>query len=162
MWAEEADKHEITVCVNRTPITTPVWMTPMKDKTLAGLSGCNLSDEKASTACGITVGRGRHFWLFVNITTPHMPVTTNGKGPNLSPLGTVLVQTIEKAIRKAKQGSRGRKQVSQKSIIIDNLDQAIQKTSGGGKYRYPFAANFRFVCGNGCENVCHQPPGRSR
>ena len=80
----------------------------MQDKTLYGVFGCGLSDEGERTALPIKAGRGRDFLLWVNATTPYMPITTDGKVPDLSIIRDAIRDASEKAIRRAKR--RGRRQ----------------------------------------------------
>lgn len=103
-WAEPVDSPSIEVNVNRTPITAEVTMTRgMADKTLYALFGCGLSSQHENTATGIKAGRGREYCVVVNITTPYMPITSDGKAPDLSKISWALKDGIEKAIRAAKR-----------------------------------------------------------
>jgi len=103
-WASPNDEPEILRHVNRTPITAEIKMDRgMKDKTLYGIFGCGLSSEQKNTALPVKAGRGREDSLVVNVTTPYMPITTDGKAPDLSVIGATIQGAIEKAIRRAKR-----------------------------------------------------------
>ena len=119
-------------------ITAAVWSTAMKDKTCIGLCGCSLSSEKYNTAARVKVGTNRHFLFVVNITCPYMPITTDGKAPDLSQLKVPIIKAMEKAVRQAKRTkpADGDRRVSQKSVILGSLDDAIAKASGNGLCRY--------------------------
>ena len=121
------------VCVNRTPITSDVWFTAMKDKTCRGLCGCGLSSEAENTAMPIKVGRNRQFTFILNVTTPYMPFTSDGKAPNLRFVRDHLRQAMEKAARKAGRSS-GKPAVSQKATILKALPQAMEQAGRGRRY----------------------------
>jgi hypothetical protein len=138
-WASAADTPAIAFYVNRTPITAEIHASRcMKDKGTYGIMGCSLSDEHRNTASPVKVSRGREYSLVVNVTTPYMPVTTDGKAPDLSVIGGTIRGALEKAIRRAKRKSangNGR-QISQAAVITKALPAAIDKASGGGQHRY--------------------------
>ncbi len=146
-WATQADEPEILFHVNRTPITAEIKLTRgFKDKSLCGIFGCGLS-EHSTTTCTVTAGRGREYSLVVNVTTPHMPITTDGKAPNLSVIGGTICEAIEKAIRRAKRknaNGNGR-QTTQAAVITAALPAAIEKASGDGQYRYSLRQLFYAV-----------------
>ena len=140
VWAckDRDGTSTVVVNVNRTPITSDVWFTPMQDRSYLGLCGCNLSSEQENTALSVKVGRQRHFFFVVNVTSPYMPITTDGKAPDFGPIRTSLVQALEKVVKKAKRNNAGINgaAVTQKSVILDSLPNAILKVSGNGEHRY--------------------------
>jgi hypothetical protein len=138
-WASPADLPAISTYVNRTPITAEMHVSRcMKDKAAYGLMGCGLSDEHQNTACPIKAGRGREYSLVVNVTTPHMPITTDGKAPDLSVIGGTIRDTLEKAIRRAKRknGNGNGRQTTQAAVITKALPAAIDKNRGQRQCRY--------------------------
>ena len=138
-WASPADSPAIAFYVNRTPITAEIHVSRcMKDKGTYGLMGCGLSNEHENTAYPVKVSRGREYALIVNVTTPYMPITTDGKAPNLSVIEKAIRQAIEKAIRRAKRknGNGNGRQTSQAAVITEAIPAAIDKASGKGQYRY--------------------------
>ena len=140
VWAVPSDDNELTVCVNRTPITAEVRITILEDKTCVGVFGCGLR-------YGATIGR-RTFKFLINITTPYMPITSDGKSPDLSQFSNEIIDSMEKAARSAKRKSTGitnEQSASQKDIVLGSLDEAIEKASGGGKYRYSLRQLFYAV-----------------
>lgn len=85
--------------------------------------------------------------IWVNIITPYMPIVSNGKEPDLSVLEEDIVQAIEKAVHQLRRKLVARdkedtpvslqvKPPSQKKIVLENLNAAIDKASGQGQYRY--------------------------
>jgi hypothetical protein len=137
-WASPADSPAIVFYVNRTPITAEIKMDRgMNDRSLYGIFGCGLSSEQRNTALPIKAGRGREYSLVLNVTTPYMPITTDGKSPNLSVIEGKIRQAIEKAIRRAKRkNGNGSKKTYQNAAIIEALPAAIAKVSGEGRSRY--------------------------
>lgn len=102
-WVVASDATEIVVLVNRTPITAELVAGRfMADKTAIGIQGCGLSKEHKNTATGIRAGRKGQYQIIVNVTTPYMPITGDGKAPDLSHFTASLRRVLEKAIRRAK------------------------------------------------------------
>lgn len=135
-WAEavEPDSSQARVYVNRTPTIAPIDVWHSKGN--LNLSGCGLNHEF------LGVGR-RGVNLCVNIETPFMPITSDGKAPNLAPLVNPIAHASLKAITRTKRhaqviskanGTEGR--VTQKDAILGKLDEAIEKASGAGQYRF--------------------------
>jgi DNA topoisomerase 6 subunit A-like protein len=122
------DRHRSQMFINRTPITGK--FTTHFEKGEMMLWGCGL-------AADVKVPRGKRFDVFINITTPYCPITTDGKEPDLSRFDQQIVEAVQKAINGARRAmpTTDRKQ-TQKSVVLDNLDDAIDKASGGRKYRF--------------------------
>lgn len=134
-WAESIDPDEAyaNVFVNRTPTIAPFNARHAKGD--LSLWGCGMNRR-------FPVGR-KGVNLCLNIETPFMPITSDGKAPNLHPLTSQIVEVAGKAITRAKRhaqvvarayGDSGR--VTQKDAILGRLDEAIEKASGGGQYRF--------------------------
>jgi hypothetical protein len=138
-WASPADAPAIAFYVNRTPITAEIHASRcMSDNSAYGVVGCGLSSEHRNTACPIKAGRGREYSFVVNVTTPYMPITTDGKAPNLSVIEGTIREAIEKAIRRAKRknGNGNGRHTTQTAVITKALPAAIDKASGNGQHRY--------------------------
>jgi hypothetical protein len=134
-WAEiisHPNKVGIHVFVNRTPITAPI--SAWHDKKGLCLSGCGLEHRIASCKKASV--------LLVNVTTPYMPLTSDGKAPNLRPLLGPIIEAAQKAIVRASRlvsssvvapnGSR----LTQKDVILAHINEAVAKASGDGQYRF--------------------------
>jgi hypothetical protein len=140
-WAQPAVGPQVTVCVNRTPVTADVSLRrDAKVRSDYALFGCGLRHR-------FRVCRGRDFEFLVNIQTPYMPITSDGKAPDLQPLLDTLLGALEKAARvvrrvSAHQGIRSR---SQKSVILEALPGAIARASGDGLYRFSLRQLFYAV-----------------
>jgi hypothetical protein len=127
-WAARSAKPRIEVCINRTPVTADarVFRDPDR-KTDYYLYGCNVN-------ASFSVGRGKDFRFLVNVQAPVFQHTTDGKEPDLGPVADTLLKALRIAAKQAGGGAaRG---MCQKAIVRENLDDAIAKASGGGKYRY--------------------------
>lgn len=133
-WAFENDSEKQSqFFVNRTPITGEVGVT--FNKNYLYISGC-----------GINVYREKKLKvdpsIWVNVITPYMPITSDGKEPDFSYLKKQIGAGIEKLTgrvsRQLPAGVRGQgeSKVTIKDVVRINLDEAIAKTSGCGAYRY--------------------------
>lgn len=134
----ETEEDALTMFVNRTPITGDINVQRQKSHQL-GIIGCGLGHI-------VDVGR-KPVRMICNITTPYMPVTTDGKEPDLHRYIHPLFNVIEKAAKKAKRKTSevsGRR-VSQRDVIAGNLEAAIDKASGDGAYRYSLRQLFYAV-----------------
>ena len=124
VWAQkvqgEADTH-LTVCVNRTPVTGEIHAA--RDKRDVDAFGCGLAHTIAHAPIAA------QFSLVINVTTPYMPITSDGKAPNLKPFLAEIMTATEKAVRKAHRPTAGDR-ISQKDVVLDNLDAAIAAVSG--------------------------------
>jgi hypothetical protein len=137
-YAELADKADFQVCVNRTPITGTVEAFHDKDKLI--VLGCGICRK-------IAVGR-RPIRVCLNIETPYMPITSDGKAPDLGPFLPAMYQVLETVVKRAKKqvaGSSEAKGPTMKDIILECLDESIAKASGSGEYRYSLRQLFYAV-----------------
>jgi hypothetical protein len=125
VWAEPAKKSHLQLMVNRTPATSEIRA--YHDKAQLELFGCGLHHA-------VKVGRSP-VELQVNIQCPHMPITTDGKAPDVTLMLDAVLETIRKAAKKVSRlgsGSVGR--TSEKALIEANLDEAISLAGGGSVY----------------------------
>jgi hypothetical protein len=127
-WAKltEGEDMYLTVCVNRTPVTGEIYAT--RDNRDIDIYGCGL---------GYTVAKApkdKSFEIWLNITTPYMPITSDGKEPNLEPFLDEIKSAVAKAVNKTRNPSGGKQ--SQKDVVLDNLDAVIDEVSGDGEFRF--------------------------
>jgi len=128
VWARKAsDDTHLLVCVNRTPVTSEI--SAARDKRDIDAFGGGLSHTIAQAP------REVQFLIVINITTPFMPITSDGKEPDLLPFLSAIETAVGKAVRKAHRPTAGGR-VSQKDIVLDNLDDAIATVSGDGEFRF--------------------------
>jgi hypothetical protein len=91
--------------------------------------GCQLRDTVAQAP------RDKEFAIWLHITTPYMPITSEGKEPDLEPFLTQIEEAVTRAVRKAHRPN-GADRRSQKDIVLDNLDDVIAQVSGEKGYRF--------------------------
>ena len=120
-WAEEKTEGDtwLCACVNRTPATGDLHAA--RDKRDIDAFGCGLSHNiaKASSAA--------QFNIWVNVTTPNMPITSDGKAPDLKPFLKEIQAAVSKAVRKAHRPEGGSR-VSQKAIVLDNSTTSLLRS----------------------------------
>jgi len=125
--ASKDGEDDLMVCVNGTPITGRVTCYREKGTTLVVYgAGLRHRIERVSK---------EKFTLWINVVTPAMPITTDGKEPDF----LRIFDTVTKAVRKATavlKSTIKKSQGSQKDTICDHLLDAVTKASGNGKYRY--------------------------
>ena len=126
-WAVQHDESALLVSVNRTPVAARFSMT--RDKSDVNAFGCGLRHTVA------TAPKGTNFVVWLNITTPYMPITSDGKEPNLQPFFTPIADATAKAVRKLRRPGTGA--LSQKDVVLAHLDEVIDIVSGGEE-RYRF------------------------
>ena len=73
----------------------------------------------------------------VNIFTPFMPLTSDGKAPALYVFKSLISKPLELAVKAAKRtnGSQA-KDINLKSFVFANMDEHIRNASGGRRYRF--------------------------
>ena len=129
LQADDVDGSVINVCINRTPITGEVEVTLGSDGKLP-IFGCGLSHR-----LDVPTQKGK--WvLTLNITAPYVPITTEGKEPDLATFKDAILAALSGAITRAHRNLPKKRSISQKDAVIANLDEAIAKTSGDGQYRF--------------------------
>jgi hypothetical protein len=125
--------HTVSLCaarmfVNRTPITGE--LSAWHDKTTLRVYGCGLDLDAP-------MGR-RPVDVYVNIDTPYMPITTDGKEPDASPFEDAIAGAIARAIRIAKRCSGPSREAarSKKQVIIDLIPGGAAMAGGDGRFRF--------------------------
>jgi hypothetical protein len=116
----------VTLLVNRSPVATPIRIAVSGDKRLA-VFGCNL-------AHGLDrVPSGADYDVVLAVTSPVVPVTTEGKEPDLRPLWGVIEPALAKALRAAHRSTRaGLRQGDIKEACHQVMEEAYLKASAGG------------------------------
>ena len=125
VWVDYNKRKDLTVLVNKTPITADMWLPDNKNK--LSIYGCGVYEDLNIKPADI----------ILNIITPYMPITSDGKAPDMSKFAAEIVDAINKAGNRAKKlVPIGAKKKKQNNVVLDNLEEAIAKASGGGKYRF--------------------------
>jgi hypothetical protein len=131
-WARktsEKGKSQLSMLVNRTPVTGEIRAYRDDDKDIC-FSGCGIHHRLPDTP---TKGA---FDIVVNITTPFCPIISDGKAPDLKPFICKIVDVVTAATKKAQRAAPKEKRLTQKDVVLDNLDEAIASASGDGEYRF--------------------------
>lgn len=87
------DETALQVCVNRTPVTGGIRAA--RDNRDIDFFGCGLHHTVAKGA------KETQFDIWLNITVPYMPITSDGKAPNLWPFFDAICTVVSKAVQKA-------------------------------------------------------------
>lgn len=125
----EGDDDCILAFVNGTPVVGDLRVDRLKPTHL-GVWGCGLSNRIERVSA-------KKFTIMLNITTPYMPITTDGKEPDFRRYITDVEAVISRASRKLKSSiRRSENRGSQTDVILANLNESVEQASGGGKYRY--------------------------
>lgn len=132
VWAAISDQDDVELNVNRSPVTSVVKCWRGREKTDLVIQGCNLIHA-------FNVGR-KPVRLVVNVQTPYMPITSQGKAPDFHLMAGHLFETIEKAANSAKAHHRrlnpAVRQRPETEIVREVLDTAIARASGNGQSRF--------------------------
>jgi hypothetical protein len=138
-WAFPNDGDDrIEGYVNGTPVTGRLEIDRRKANDVA-VFGCGLSHM-------INGVSRKKFTLVLNVTTPYMPITTDGKEPDFSRYISAITEVTTKATRGLKGAlKKGSVDQSQAAVIANCLKEAIGKASGGGTYRYSLRQLFYAV-----------------
>jgi hypothetical protein len=116
----------LRVSVNRTPVAGSVQV--VRNKRDVDIFGCGLGHTVA------TAPRDARFDITINVTTPFMPITSDGKEPDLLPFLGEIASAAQKAIRKVhRPNAQG---ATQKDVVLAHLDDVIAAVSGEEGYRF--------------------------
>jgi hypothetical protein len=128
-WAAKRTQGptQLIACVNRTPATGT--LSAARQKRDIDAFGCGLAHTIAKAPSDV------QFNILLNVTTPFMPITSDGKAPDLRPFLDEIAFSVSKAVRKAHRPEGGTR-ISQKDIVLDNLDDVITEVSGDGRFRF--------------------------
>lgn len=130
VWAMPEHGDNV-LAVNKTPVIGD-WNFHYGDKDFTAW-GCNMYFEIKKRFKGKPKPA-----IWVNITTPHMKITTDGKEPDLKPIQSEIKAGIEQVIKAAHREANKAKPAkrSQREIITAEVDNAVFKISKGGAINY--------------------------
>jgi hypothetical protein len=121
-------KTRIMAHVNRTQVTGVLSVS--RDKRDIDVFGCGLHHTIAMAP------KDARLEIIINVTTPFMPITSDGQAPDLTPFTAGIRDATGKAVRRARCKTRPDKKVSQKDVVLTNLAEAIAAVSGDGAFRF--------------------------
>ena len=95
-WVSKKNEGKtlLQVCVNRTPITGEIKAA--RDNREINFFGCGLQHTIGSAP------KETQFDIWLNITVPYMPITSDGKAPDLTPFLHAICTVVGKAVRAAR------------------------------------------------------------
>lgn len=123
-WVNYNREKDIYVFVNKSPITADFAI--YKGKKDITLWGCGVVVD-------IPMKPGE---VILSIITPYMPITSDGKSPDIGMLAAEIKEAVGRAGKRAKKLVRKEMNRSQKEVIQDCLEEAIDRASGDGEYRF--------------------------
>ncbi|MDR3566331.1 MAG: hypothetical protein P4N59_33560 [Negativicutes bacterium] len=126
-WVSLAEKSTLTFLVNKTRITGDVRI--YDDRGKISLFGCGLAHSIKSKSADI----------IINVQTPYMPITSDGKEPDLEPMANEIADAIRRAAAKARRTVSHNKNTgrrNEKEIMLHYLPEAVSKASGQGVYKF--------------------------
>jgi hypothetical protein len=121
-------KTRIMAHVNRTQVTGVLSVS--RDKRDIDVFGCGLHHTIAMAP------KDARLEIIINVTTPFMPITSDGQAPDLTPFTAGIRDATGKAVRRARCKTRPDKKVSQKDVVLTNLAEAVAAVSGDGTFRF--------------------------
>ncbi|MGK0466474.1 hypothetical protein [Clostridium sp.] len=125
---EDCNGTSCIILVNKTPTISEIYVSENRKKSIY-LWGEGLRFELKLKL---------KLRIIVNINTPYMPITSDGKKPDLTYMKDTIEKAIQKAINKHNKDFKKNsyKKDTQKYIIYENLDAAVKKASGDGNYKF--------------------------
>jgi hypothetical protein len=93
-WVSEQNVMDLVACVNRTPVASDIYAS--RDKRDVDIFGCGLHHTVAQAP------KEKKFSIWLNITTPFMPITSDGKEPDFTSFSSNIAAAVSKAVRKAR------------------------------------------------------------
>ncbi len=126
-WIRIQDKYNPAIYVNKTPITGEFsWWYDKGTMKLFRL-GLNIDVKLKKSQ------------IVINITTPYMPITSDGKSPDFSNMNNMIQYCLDASKRKAKKEyvlSKESNAKNEKDVILKHIDDAIDKAGGYGQYKF--------------------------
>lgn len=126
-WASGTERFPVPLLVNRTASTL-------------GVEVWNVDKEIRFYADPLFVQtrtpRDTRLNVTVSVIAPYIPLLSDGKHPDLCVLDASIEDVFKRAVAKAVgRPARGVRK-TQKDVVLESLDTAIEKVSSGGKYRF--------------------------
>lgn len=126
VFAYEAESDSASIMVNGTPVTGEVdmWRNGKTSIVIHGAGLWHTVDKVSRATCN----------LVVNITIPYMPITTDGKEPDLRRLLEPLQGAIRKAMRRLKvEKQRAERCASKKDVVVDHIEKCMREGTCDGE-----------------------------
>lgn len=140
-WASAAgdEKESCTLFVNRTPLANSFGYIDSEAFNFLG-NGIFFNVVKKPKS---------PIKLLINILTPYIPIMSGAKEPNLASMEKSIKTAVEKAFKelqkKNKPSTKKTSYKSQKKVVIQNIQESIDKASDNGNFRYSIRQLFYVV-----------------
>ena len=123
------DDLDVSLMINRTPAVDEIsaWRNGSKKLVLNGCGLCH-SAEKAPRKDG--------YYITINVITPYCPITSDGKAPDLSKFVNRVMAAVASAMNKAHREAPKDNKLSQKDVVLNNLDAVVADVGGNGEHRF--------------------------
>jgi hypothetical protein len=128
-WSAEIDGGGTALLAHVNKSTIAASVNAAREKRDIDFFGCGLHHAVAEAP------KDKHFNILLNIITPYMPITSDGKAPDLSPFLEQITVAVSRAVTKSRRPN-ATGATSQKDIVLDHLDEVIASVSGDGVYRF--------------------------
>ena len=125
-WVQYGGKT-VEILVNKTPITGNIhrWY-----------KGGNLTIYGSGIVIDVKMKQSQ---VVVNLITPYMPITSDGKSPNFEEMNETILKTVKTANNKAKKLNilmNYNDSKNEKEVFFNYVKSAIKKASGDYKYKF--------------------------
>lgn len=116
-WAEPIDGEtaDVRIAVNRTRITAPVRAHHSPKEKRISRFGCSLGHSFATGA--------RPLRVRLNVETPHMPITSDGKAPDFEPIMEAIAKVMRKVAGASKEDRPPGKRSTQEAVVLAHDDR---------------------------------------
>jgi hypothetical protein len=77
--------------------------------------------------------------MIFNVTTPYMPITSDGKSPDFSQMNSIIQDCLNASKRKAKKAfvlANESNAKNERDIVFNHIEEAIDKAGGNGEYKF--------------------------
>jgi hypothetical protein len=131
VWAEPCDEPECVIMVNGSVTTTnaDAWYSKKERMMIVSAAGLRLELKSGKTG----------MLIHINIITPYMPVTSDGKAPALHLFERYIEPTVQKAVSAARRSVKAESpSVSLKAFVYEHLEEQKNIVSGNRKTRFNY------------------------
>jgi hypothetical protein len=130
VWAVKVrvpgDDLLVEITINRTPSTGNDHSYRNADKAIC-IKGSGLHYK-----CTDAPKKGA-FRIRINVTAPFVPITSDGKAPDLDPFSDQIMSAVATATRKAQRAAPDERKKTQKDIVFENMEEVVAEVGGNGE-----------------------------
>jgi hypothetical protein len=130
-WAEtdqESADSDATIMINGSPCIAEMFASHEAKEKCTLVWGCGLA---------FRIKTGAKKCLFhVNVITPYMPITSDGKAPHLGAFQRWIEAAMEKAWKRVKKRQPREEKVDLKAVVFEHMEDQIVAVSTNRRYRF--------------------------